>query len=300
MKTGFINISDIHVDGTKYANGDSQDVSRQSSGKMPLEQEAKVIRRSIVDALYKMGGGHYGGSLSIVDALLVLYRRYLRIDPEQPDDPTRDRLILSKGHAVIAQYCILARIGVLGGMEGNFDVASLAIPSHPDMTVIPGIDFSTGSLGQGLSVGLGMALARPESAIWVILGDGECQEGQIWEAAMLAARLCVENLKVVIDCNDYQEFGQRYCENVSDHRPVQQLREKWSAFGWSVFECNGNDLVDIERTMLSAVKVETSPTVILARTKKGFGSQLLEEDPYRFHCAKLTEVEYQQVIEDLK
>lgn len=278
----------------------SLDVQREVSGGISLAQEAKLVRRLIVDALHKIGGGHYGGSLSVVDVLLVLYRRCLRIDPKQPSHPMRDRLILSKGHAVIAQYCILARIGILGESEENLNITSLAIPSHPDMTALPGIDFSTGSLGQGLSVGLGMALSRPESIIWVVLGDGECQEGQIWEAAMLAARLRVRNLNVVVDCNGYQEFGQRYRENVTDHQPVQQLREKWSAFGWSVFECDGNALADIERILLAVVNGETSPAVILAQTKKGFGSHLLEEDPYRFHCGRLTDEEYLQVIDELK
>ncbi len=275
-------------------------LNTQDLGLDGLIHEAKVVRKSIVIALHSIGGGHYGGSLSVVDILLVIYRRFLRINIEQPEHPDRDRLILSKGHSAIAQYSILSQLGFNRHSSVSPEMYNSSLPSHPDMTVTPGVDFSTGSLGQGLSVGLGMALARPDSVIWVILGDGECQEGQIWEAAMLSARLNVANLKVVVDCNGYQEFGQRYREKINDHKPVKQLCDKWNAFGWSVFNCNGNDHVEINQTVQDALNVVSKPTVILAKTVKGHGSQLLEKEPYRFHCGKLTESEYLQVIEELK
>ena len=271
-------------------------VQRDSHDNLCLEDEAKVVRRTIVEALWRAGGGHYGGSLSIVDVLLVLYRRQLKIDVARSDHPMRDRLILSKGHAAIALYTILERIGVIRSTLWEFGELNSALTGHPDMTQLPGVDFSTGSLGQGLSVGLGMALARPKSTIWVVLGDGECQEGQIWEAAMLASRLGLSNLKAVVDCNGYQECGQRYEENTAVEHPVQELSDRWGAFGWHVVECAGNDLRDVEATAQVVKEHHGSPSIILARTIKGFGSRLIESDPYRFHCTSVTGEEHTKII----
>jgi transketolase len=283
----------------KYLEPHSLRVQIESAQGMSLQQEAKLMRKSIVETLHQQGGGHYGGSLSVADAVLVLYRRCLRIDPNQPRHPERDRLILSKGHAAMALFSMLNRLGITRDTPMDFESVNEEILSHPDMTCWPGIDFSTGSLGQGLSVGLGMAVAAPASTIWVILGDGECQEGQIWEAAMFAARLNIGNLKVIVDCNGFQEFGQQYSPYKTDHRPVPLLAEKWSSFGWFVIECNGNDIPDIEKATREANREASFPVVILAQTKKGFGSALIEADPYRFHCGTLNEEEYIQVIEEL-
>ncbi len=263
---------------------------------LSLAEEARLVRRAIVDALFQAGGGHYGGSLSVADILLVLYRRHLKICVTHLNHPQRDRLILSKGHAALALYSVMDRVGILRTPMSELRKSNSKLAGHPDMTRLDGIDFSTGSLGQGLSVGVGMALVCPESTIWVILGDGECQEGQVWEAAMLASRLKLTNLVAVVDCNGYQECGQRYSVYENPDPPVSQLDEKWRAFGWRVHECNGNDSVDLEATLDRLRTIPTSPSVLLANTIKGYGSKLVEEDPYRFHCTSVSDQEHSEIL----
>jgi transketolase len=261
-----------------------------------LIQSSEAIRREIVRALYHAGGGHFGGSLSVVDVLVVLYGAVLRVDPSRPAWPERDRLVLSKGHAAMALYAVLRHFGWFEGDLATYGAADSPFEGHPDMHTLPGVDFSTGSLGQGLSVALGMALAladRDGAEAWVVLGDGECQEGQVWEAAMLATRLGVRNLRVVVDCNGYQEFG--WPSLPADLRqPVPDDALKWRAFGWSVVEHDGHDipgLLDSFRRM----QAMSRPAVLLARTVKGKGVGLIEADPHRFHCAQLSAVEYSEI-----
>lgn len=263
-----------------------------------LQVEAAELRREIVEALYESGGGHYGGSLSVLDILLTLYRRILRMYPDDPLNPNRDRFILSKGHSCIALYAVLRRMGFFSHPLSSYGRFNSPLEGHPDMTVLSGIDFSTGSLGQGLSVGLGMALAMRETNqhTWVVIGDGECQEGQVWEAAMLAARYEVSRLHAIIDVNRFQEWGWNQ-DPEADTSPVEDLALKWEAFGWRVFEVDGHDHEKLTETFEKAMSTRGRPSVVLAQTIKGKGYKLIESDPIRFHCATVEAHEHLQLLE---
>lgn len=247
---------------------------------LDLEARASAVRRQILRALAASAGGHYGGSLSVVEILLVLVHHILRDGP----DRLRDRLVFSKGHAAIALYAVLHDAGRLATPLDGYGRFCAGLEGHPDMRETPGIDFSSGSLGMGLSVALGMAIAtRNDGArAWAILGDGECQEGQIWEAAMLAGRLQIANVRVVIDANGHQEYG--YGTAVADARPVHDLGPKFRAFGWHVVECDGHDVGALQAACI-ATSQHPGPVAIVAQTRKGYGYPLIESDPRRFHCA---------------
>jgi transketolase len=287
-----------------------QDAARPAvvGSTLTLPEEAALLRRDIVEALYQTGGGHYGGSLSVIDLLLTLYRRELRVVPAAPRHPGRDRLILSKGHAAIALYAVLRRLGYFTDALGDYASFASPLEGHPDMTRLAGVDFSTGSLGQGLSVGIGAALAVRSTGprVWVVLGDGECQEGQIWEAAMLAAQVRVGNLHVVVDHNRFQEWGWNHPEPgaagaTTPPPPIDRLVEKWDAFGWRVLEVDGHDFDALERVVRDAGRTEpcASPTVVVAHTVKGKGVSMIEADPMRFHCGAVTAAEHAEILRSL-
>jgi transketolase N-terminal domain/subunit/radical SAM superfamily enzyme YgiQ (UPF0313 family) len=257
-----------------------------------LAERARRIRARAVRMIHASGEGHYGGSLSMIDILSVLFGSFI--------DRTRgDRFILSKGHGAPGYYAAMAEFGWIpeGRLEG-YGRFGAALQGHPDMTLESRVDFSTGSLGQGLSAALGMALimrgtsARP----WVLLGDGECQEGQVWEAALVAARLRVGNLTAIVDANGHQECS--YRRDGKQEVPVADLAAKWRAFGWHAVEADGHDHRDITRALRELSELE-APGVLIARTVKGYGSSLLETDPDRFHCGELSDVEYHGVLEEL-
>lgn len=276
-------------------------IQRDAFDGLTLSQEAKRLRREIVETLYLAEGGHYGGGLSVVDILLVLYRRELRICPSIPRHSERDRLILSKGHAAVALYAMLRRLAYFDSPLSDYANFSSILEGHPDMTRIPGVDFSSGSLGQGLSVGIGMALAlrKHGQRIWVVLGDGECQEGQVWEAAMLAAACHLDNICAIIDCNRFQEWGWAPTPENPHPEPVPQMALKWLAFGWNVIECDGHDHVAIEGAISASRQCRSRPSVILAHTKKGKGVPLIESAPSRFHCETVTPDEHQEIMRSL-
>jgi transketolase len=242
--------------------------------------------------IHSSGEGHYGGSLSMIDVLTVLFDGFI-------DRGRGDRFILSKGHGAPGYYAAMAEFGwVAPEALATYGRFGSTLQGHPDMTLESHIDFSTGSLGQGLSAALGMALilrgtaARP----WALLGDGECQEGQIWEAALVAARMRVGNLTAIIDANGYQECGDR--RSGEPQAPVSDLAAKWRAFGWQVLEADGHDHCDIARALRGLIAIDT-PGVLIAHTIKGHGSSLLESDPERFHCGELTDTEYRGVLREL-
>jgi transketolase len=273
---------------------------------MPLAEEATLLRRDIVEALHEAGSGHYGGSLSVIDILVTLYRRELRVAPAAPRHPDRDRLILSKGHAAIALYAVLRRLGYFDEPLSRYACFGSPLEGHPDMTRLPGIDFSSGSLGQGLSVGIGAALAVQPTGqrVWVVLGDGECQEGQIWEAAMLAAQVGLSNLHVVVDHNRFQEWGWNRRPPAPGAAvpsppppPVDRIVDKWRAFGWRVVEANGHDFDALERGL--AELRGGGPSVLIAHTIKGKGVPLIEADPIRFHCDAVTDAEHAEILRSL-
>ncbi|RPF46837.1 transketolase [Thermodesulfitimonas autotrophica] len=240
-----------------------------------LERKACAIRQDVIRMLTAAGSGHPGGSLSAVEILTALYFQVLRVDPRQPDDPERDRFILSKGHACPALYATLAERGFfpLSWLE---DLRRLGSPlqGHPDMRKVPGVEMSTGSLGQGLSVGVGMALAGRlrESGyrVYVLLGDGECQEGQVWEAAMAAAHYRLRNLVAIVDRNGLQIDGP-----TEEVLALEPLADKWKAFGWSVITVNGHDFGEL-LSAFESVGYARRPTAIIARTVKGKGVSFME------------------------
>lgn len=240
-----------------------------------LERKACAIRQDVIRMLATAGSGHPGGSLSAVEILTALYFQVLRVDPRRPDDPERDRFILSKGHACPALYATLAERGFfpLSWLE---DLRRLGSPlqGHPDMRKVPGVEMSTGSLGQGLSVGVGMALAGRlrESGyrVYVLLGDGECQEGQVWEAAMAAAHYRLRNLVAIVDRNGLQIDGP-----TEEVLALEPLADKWKAFGWSVITVNGHDFGEL-LSAFESVGYARRPTAIIARTVKGKGVSFME------------------------
>jgi transketolase len=263
-----------------------------------VADEAGLLREEIVRALHACGGGHYGGSLSVLEIVLTLYRRQLRVSPAAPRHPHRDRFLLSKGHAAIALYAVLRRLGFFDApLEGYASFGS-PLEGHPDMTSLPGVDFSGGSLGQGLSVGAGMALALREAGahVWVVVGDGECQEGQIWEAALVAAQYGLDNLHVVVDSNRYQEWGWNRRPGpdgeASVPPPVADLPRKWASFGWAVAEADGHDPAALAARFDAMRAARGAPSALVAHTVKGRGFASIEADPLRFHCATMTDAEH--------
>lgn len=263
------------------------------------EQEllTRKTRVAILEALHTSGGGHYGGSLSVVDILHSLYRnRNL-----EHQKARGDKLILSKGHAAIALYATQKTLGLIESDLALYGTFGSGMEGHPDMLASPHVHFSTGSLGQGLAVGLGMAIALREERrhVWVVIGDGECQEGQIWEACMLAARYHVSNLHAIVDCNGAQECGWRHDENL-ECEPLPQGLAKWSAFGWSASEIDGHNHLSLDDWILKATLTGRRPSVALARTRKGRGVRIFEDAPEKYHCRKLSEDEIRQARIELE
>jgi transketolase len=277
---------------------------------MPLDKEiiaelrthANTIRRDVINMLTKAGSGHPGGSLSCADIVATLYFHVMRHDSERPDWPDRDRFLMSKGHCAPTWYAVLAR-------SGYFPVAWLdtlrklnsALQGHPDMLKTPGVEMSSGSLGQGLSVANGMAFAfrldRRDCRVYVLLGDGEIQEGQIWEAAMTAAHHKLDNICAIVDNNGLQIDGR-----VDEIKSLGSIAAKWDSFGWNVVEIDGHDIEQIVEAFDKARDFKGQPTMILAHTVKGKGVSFMEDmvdyhgvAPTEEECAKaMTEIE--QVI----
>lgn len=242
-----------------------------------LEEQAVQLRRDIVEMIHAAKAGHPGGSLSAVDMITALYFHVMRIDPQNPRWEDRDRFVLSKGHACPALYAALER-------RGFFDPKHLTtlrqyhsiLQGHPDMNKTPGIDISSGSLGNGLAIGVGMAMSgrlhHQDYMTYVMLGDGEVQEGMVWEAAMAAHHHDLGNLVAIVDCNGVQINGW-----VNEIMTVEPLADKWRAFGWNVVEVNGHNMKDL-LTVLHTAKTMRHPTVILMRTVKGRGVSFMEDD----------------------
>ncbi|MEM2866458.1 MAG: transketolase [Candidatus Hadarchaeales archaeon] len=263
-----------------------------------LEEKARAIRRDSLIMTTEAGSGHPGGSLSCADLLSVLYFHHLRYDPSNPGWEGRDRFILSKGHACPALYSALSLAGFFP-REWLRTLRRLGSPlqGHPDSTSTPGVEASTGSLGQGLSIGCGMALAgrldRRDYRVYVLMGDGELDEGQVWEAAMFAAHQRLDNLVGIVDRNRIQLDG--FTEEIVGLEP---LAEKWRAFGWNVVEVDGHDLRQVAEALDGAEGVKGKPTVLLARTVKGKGVSFMENQ-VKYHGTPLTREELERALEEL-
>ncbi len=244
--------------------------------KKQLELTALKVRRGIVDSIHAAKAGHPGGSLSVADLLTYLYFDKMNIDPKNPQMADRDRLVLSKGHAAPALYSVLAHRGFFPVEELiTLRKADSRLQGHPDMKGIPGVDMSSGSLGQGISCAVGMALSAKHFGdsyrVYTILGDGECEEGQVWEAAMFAGNKGLSNLTAYVDFNGLQIDGS--VEEVNSPAP---LDKKFEAFGWNVIVINGHDFDEIEAATLAAEKVTDKPTAIIMNTVKGKGVSFME------------------------
>lgn len=262
-----------------------------------LEELARRARVHIVSTIAHARGGHLGGPLSAIDVLIALYFRVLRIRPGSPEWPDRDRFVFSKGHSSIALYVTLALRGYFPVEElSTFDAIDSRLQGHPDMTLLPGIDMSSGSLGLGFSGAVGIALGAraigKNFTTYVMLGDGECNEGIVWEGAHVAERYCLDNLVAIVDHNKLQQFGWRG-DNVGVRLSPysgSQLVDRWSAFGWQVFEMDGHDIADILATVERARAHEGSPVVIVAHTVKGKGVSYMENN-FKWHSRVPTDEE---------
>jgi len=262
-----------------------------------LQARAKSIRKGIITSTTTAGSGHPTSSLSAVEIVTALYfGGILRYDPKNPHWPQRDRFILSKGHAAPVLYAVLAEAGYFP-REQLQTLRQLGSPleGHPNMRRVPGVEASTGSLGQGLSLGIGHALAARldgyDYRVYVLLGDGEIEEGQVWEAAMAAHKFKLDNLVAIVDQNGYQQTGPT--AEVMDLRP---LAPKWEAFGWYAQEVNGNDQGEVLAALQKAAQNKGKPTVIVARTVKGWPIQtILTKDP-NHHGKPLTKEEAAEAL----
>lgn len=263
-----------------------------------LDLVARQIRRNIVTAIYYGGSGHPGGSLSCVEILTALYFQTMKINPDNPDMPDRDRFILSKAHAAPALYATLAERGYFAKeWLKTFSHDDSRLQKHIDMHLVPGVDVSGGSLGQGLSVGVGMALAarldQSGRRIFVCLGDGELDEGQNWEAAMSAAHFKLNNLTAIVDRNCLQVDGTTDCV-----MNLEPLDDKWRSFGFHIRQVDGHDFGQITDALEQAHLHSDGPTVILARTIKGKGISFTE-NRVEWHAGTLTKEQADQAMAEL-
>ena len=263
-----------------------------------LKVTANNIRKSIIEEVYSAASGHPGGSLSAADTLTVLYFYQMNIDPKDPKNENRDRFVLSKGHASPVLYATLAERGYFSKEElKSFRKLGSMLQGHPDMKGVPGVDMSTGSLGQGLSAANGMALASKIDSkgyrVYALLGDGEIEEGQIWEAAMTSSHYKLDNLCVIVDNNNLQIDGS--VDNVMNVYPID---EKFRSFGFEVFTVDGNNIDELIAVFEKAKTVKGKPTAIVAKTVKGKGVSFMENQ-VGWHGKAPKEEEYNQAMEEL-
>ena len=263
-----------------------------------LKRIANNVRKDIIEEVYDAKSGHPGGALSIADILTVLYFNQMNIDPKNPKSNLRDRLVLSKGHAVAALYAVLVERGFIQKEElKTFRKMNSRLQGHPDMEKTPGIDMSTGSFGQGLSIANGMAIASKMDSlgckIYCILGDGEIEEGQIWEAAMTSNKYALDNLCVILDYNKLQIDG-----SVQNVKNLDCLQSKWESFGFNVITCNGNDIEMLINSFEQAKQTKGMPSIIIADTVKGKGVSFME-NKVEWHGKAPSEEEYNKAMNDL-
>ncbi len=269
-----------------------QDITR-------LQEIARQVRLDILHMLFRAGSGHLGGSLSATDILVALFFGKMRLKAGDPCWHGRDRFVLSKGHAAPALYAVLARLGYFPREElSTLRQFGSILQGHPDSSCTPGVEIPTGSLGQGLSIANGLALAArlngSGSRVYVLLGDGEVQEGQIWEAAMTAAHYRLDNLVAVLDRNRLQIDGR-----TSEVMSIEPLAPKWEAFGWHTVQVDGHSLKELVGTLSACDEIQGQPSMIIAHTVKGKGVSIFE-DQKKYHGVAPTAEEYQQALKELE
>ncbi len=263
-----------------------------------LKRIAVEVRKGIIEAVYSAKSGHPGGSLSCADILTVLYFNQMNIDEKKPEDPNRDRLVLSKGHASPALYSVLAEKGYFDKeLLKTFRKIGSNLQGHPDMKKVPGVDMTTGSLGQGLSAAVGMAIAskmdKAGCDIYCIMGDGEIEEGQVWEATMAASKNKLDNLCVIIDNNNLQIDGE--IEKVGG---MNNITEKFQSFGFNTINIDGHNIDSIIDACTTAKQTKGKPTVIIAKTVKGKGVSFMENQA-GWHGKAPNEEQYNLAMEEL-
>ena len=263
-----------------------------------LELMAKQLRRHVIKMIATAGSGHPGGSLSAADIVTALYFNVMRHNPEDPQWLARDRFVLSKGHAAPILYAALAECGYFPVEElSTLRKLGSRLQGHTDRALTPGVEMSAGSLGQGLSFGIGIALAgrldKRDYRVYVLLGDGECEEGQIWEAAMLAPHFQIDNLTAIVDHNGIQLDG-RCCDIMG----IEPLADKWRAFNWHVIEVDGHDIKQVLQALKKAGEIKGKPTVIIAHTVKGKGVSFMENN-VAFHGKAPNQEQTEQALKEL-
>jgi transketolase len=265
------------------------------------EQKVNNIRKRILRTVYTAKVGHLGGSLSAVEILTALYFEVLKLNPQEPKWSERDIFILSKGHAAAGLYSVLTERGLLNEAEvvNTFGRIDSRFQVHPDAHKVDWVEIATGSLGQGLSIGIGAALAAKFSnlsnRVYVLLGDGECQEGQVWEAAMSAAHYHLDNIVAIVDYNQGQLSDRT--EKVINVAP---LTEKWQSFGWQVVEVDGHSVPDLIAAFNWAKNIKGKPVVIIANTLKAKGISFMETEGYQWHGKVPTEEEFTKAMAELE
>jgi transketolase len=266
---------------------------------MEYPQIAKEIRKKVVKMIYQSQTAHLGSSLSIVDILTVLYFRIMSVDPNNPSAEDRDRFLLSKGHAAAVLYATLAQKGIFSEevLEG-YCLNGGKLPGHSTKGCAPGVEVSTGSLGHGLSMGAGMALAakhdNKDYRIFVLMSDGECEEGSIWEAALFSGHHKLDNLVGIIDYNKLQALGR-----TNEILNLEPLVKKWEDFGWKVKEVDGHNFSEIENSLSEIPFEKGKPSLVIAHTVKGKGISSME-DKLESHYKKLSEEDYKAALEELE
>ena len=264
-----------------------------------LRRLAVELRLEIVRMMGANKAHHFGGSLSSADMITALYFRAMRYDPRRPDWPDRDRFIMSKGHCVPAQYAALAMLGVFPREElATLKQLGCRLQGHPASHLVPGLEGCTGSLGQGLSFANGMALAArvqgKDYGVYCLMGDGETQEGQVWEAAMTASKYCLGNLTALVDANGLKAMDATSCGKL-----MEPMAGRWVAFGWRALEIDGHDMAQICNALDWADRNQKRPSIIIAHTVKGKGISFIEGRP-EFHNAVLTEDQLRQAVAELE
>lgn len=267
--------------------------------KKQLQIKACTVRMGVIEGVFNAKSGHPGGSLSVADILTYLYFDHMNVDPKNPKDENRDRFVLSKGHTAPALYAVLANKGFFPVSEiKNLRKPGAMLQGHPSMNRTPGVDMSTGSLGQGISTAVGMALAgkldKKDYRVYTVLGDGEIEEGQVWEAAMFAAAKGLDNLCAVVDNNNLQIDG-----SIAEVNSPYPIPEKFRAFGWNVIEIYGHSFDEIDAAFKAAAEFKGKPTAIIAKTVKGKGVSFMEGQ-CSWHGTAPNAEQYEQAMNELK
>ncbi len=267
--------------------------------KKQLQIKACTVRMGVIEGVFNAKSGHPGGSLSVADILTYLYFDHMNVDPKNPKDENRDRFVLSKGHTAPALYAVLANKGFFPVSEiKNLRKPGAMLQGHPSMNRTPGVDMSTGSLGQGISTAVGMALAgkidKKDYRVYTVLGDGEIEEGQVWEAAMFAAAKGLDNLCAVVDNNNLQIDG-----SIAEVNSPYPIPEKFRAFGWNVIEIYGHSFDEIDAAFKAAAEFKGKPIAIIAKTVKGKGVSFME-DQCSWHGTAPNAEQYEQAMNELK